>query len=442
MSSSIVAVHDAYEDSSTAWTHPETGTNWLQELLPRQIKICRIVSYSYDTPVASFFADDAADNVQRLAESLVQQLRADRQLAGCVRRPIIFVCHGLGGVLVKKSLIYSSTRTAPKVVPLWDQFISTFAIFFFGTPHGKANQSNWLTLERLARQKGEKRRTLFHAAEQFRSVGHGHAQVPQSVDTEFSPLARQFHMFYFWEGLPTSLGGHSDYIVTYESAAPNVDTAEKAGIHASHPNMVKFASMHSSDYRTALASLQYYCEKAPQIIAHRWNQADIALQERRAGEAWELGGFGFDVHLEVPFRSSNTVNNRHLHLPKEATTHFIGREDMLESLKAALLPGGSTRTSPGRKSFVIYGMGGSGKTELCSNFASHHKHRYGVPATAISLFFTTDSLGSAILLFSQYAPRRRRPSAIPFRRSVNWLNWSQLRGPADISLISLQAHGS
>jgi hypothetical protein len=131
-----------------------------------------------------------------MAESFVQELRADRQFAGALRRPIVFVCHGMGGVLVKKSLIYASTRTAPKVAHLWDHYVSTFAILFFGTPHRDVDKSIWRDYETMTKSRVD---TLFRT-----TTGKGDSQMPRLVDNDFMPLVKQFHLFFFfWEQLQT-----------------------------------------------------------------------------------------------------------------------------------------------------------------------------------------------------------------------------------------------
>lgn len=360
------------EDSAEAWVHPKSGLNWLRDLLPKDVHVGRVVTYGYDAAAASFFTDDAPQTVQRMAESLVQELRANRQFAGTLKRPIIFVCHGLGGLLVKKCLIYSSTRTAPKVVHLWDPFVSTFAILLFGTPHGRAKGSNWVALERLS---AGHRGLIPYAGSLGRNTLKGDVQISQSIDNDFAPLMKQFHMFFFWEELPTALGNQSDFVVDPESAAPKVDNTETSGIHSTHSGMVKFGSRESSDYRTVIDALRRYSEKAPRIIEHRWSQAEAALIQLRAGEAWELGGFGFDVHLEQPFRHRDIPVHRHFYPPQATVSQYVGREAMLDMISASFLPKGSITDSPGRKSFVVFGMGGSGKTQLCCQFAATFKHQ-------------------------------------------------------------------
>jgi hypothetical protein len=103
----------------------------------------RILTYSYDSSVSTFFDKDSPKSVWGLAETLVAALGSDRKLAGMGERPIIFICHGLGGVLIKRSLIYSSTRKGAGHEHIWDQYITTYAILFFGTPQRGALSSAW-----------------------------------------------------------------------------------------------------------------------------------------------------------------------------------------------------------------------------------------------------------------------------------------------------------
>jgi len=333
-----------------------------------------------------------------MAESLVQELRANRQFAGSLKRPIIFVCHGIGGVLVKKSLIYSSTRTAPKVSHLWDQFVSTFAIIFFGTPHGRIVKSNWLDFEASMSSSLTRRSSSFSSIRRLTrrlEDGDTDPQMPRLVDMDFAPLVKQFHMFYLWEELPTRLGDRWEFLVDAQSAAPSMDNTESAGIHATHSQMAKFQSRESSDYRTVIAALSSFSEKAPTVISNRWKQADMALIQLRIGEVREIGGFAFDVHLEKPVQDHEIKAQRHFHLPEDITSTYIGREDILATLRASFFPGGSPVSKAGQKSFVVFGMGGCGKTELCSKFASDNKHEYERPFSqsinAIANLASTDT---------------------------------------------------
>lgn len=77
---------------------------------------------------------------------LVLGLQADRALEDCLQRPVIFICHGLGSIFVKKALAYSSTRTSQHIEHLYSIFASTYAILFFGTPYQGTNKAQWLAV--------------------------------------------------------------------------------------------------------------------------------------------------------------------------------------------------------------------------------------------------------------------------------------------------------
>jgi hypothetical protein len=338
------------------------------------------LTYGYDTSASALFASDALETIQGLAESFVQELRANRKLAGTLRRPIIFVCHGFGGVLVKKSLAYSWTRTAPKVDHLWDQYVSTFAVLFFGTPHGDVSMSNWLDWEATSHKLPRIASNTASLGRSRPSNERGAVQISRLVNHEFSPLVRRFYLFFFWEQLPTTLGSRVDFLVEQRSAAPKLDDTEAAGIHANHVEMIKFKSRASSDYRTVLAALDTYCEKAPAFISRRWELAPRRLQALRRGEAEEIGGVEFDIRSEEPFRSPGIRprGRLHFHVPDEVTPNFVGREDALSTIYHHFFPEDGSPGAPARrKAFIVFGMGGSGKTELCCKFATEYKNRYG-----------------------------------------------------------------
>ncbi|KAF2100842.1 hypothetical protein NA57DRAFT_36754 [Rhizodiscina lignyota] len=375
----IVAVHSLNEDSVEAWTDDATGINWLQDLLPKQLKIARILTYGYDASYETFFGAHAASNIQRIAHSFLQQLQADRRLEKAQKRPIIFICHGLGGVLVKKTLIFSSSRTASHVHHLWSIFLSTFAILFFGTPHDREDKSNWFVLEGHSDAKQQ------HDPRSYTSFSHD-LNCFHAITDQFPAIDKRFRMFFFWEEIRTQTtryGSRAYFIVDQTSAVPEMDNIEKSGIHATHSGMIKFNSIDSSSYRTVLDALTRYCEAAPRFIPRQWDDALQTLAQIRASEAYGLGGVEFDVRVERPHRSLEIdlqrTTNRYFYPPQEPTPGFVGREEMILALHSALFlqnSGGSARGLSRRKSFIVYGMGGSGKTEFCSKFAQDYRDEY------------------------------------------------------------------
>lgn len=86
------------------------------------------------------------DKVQGHATTLVADLEAERSLTNASRRPLIFVCHGLGGIIVKCALVHSASRTSHQTSHLNSIYVSTFAIVLFGTPHDHIDVGRWLAL--------------------------------------------------------------------------------------------------------------------------------------------------------------------------------------------------------------------------------------------------------------------------------------------------------
>ncbi|KAH9208242.1 Alpha/Beta hydrolase protein, partial [Leptodontidium sp. 2 PMI_412] len=123
----IVAVHGITGNAYDTWIHGN-GTFWLQDLIPKDLPGVRVFSYGYPADVFCTFATGTIDT---FARSLLESLKRERRSKDLQKRPIIFICHSMGGIVVKKALIvakiedelYESIRT------------SVNGILFLATPH-------------------------------------------------------------------------------------------------------------------------------------------------------------------------------------------------------------------------------------------------------------------------------------------------------------------
>ncbi|KAF7116950.1 hypothetical protein CNMCM5793_005580 [Aspergillus hiratsukae] len=385
----IVAVHGLNEHPTTAWTAPETGTLWLKDLIPKHIPQARVLSFGYESSASLFDGLGFVDRVQSLATTLVAQLESDRSLADCGKRPIIFVCHGLGGVIVKKALAHSASSLSPLVAHLNDIFISTFAILFFGTPHSNINLANWLALESLGVRDGSA-----HRAGSSQSSPPKKLRSLESITEQFAPLMKKFYVSFFWEGMPTDFGGYHDFLVEPASAAPAIYESPKCAIvGATHSKMVKLLDW-SPSYSTVLATLKRYCLKAPGVINDRWKQAIDALARARLNEAHEIAGFRFSLPDKladhcIKDTSQQEARNQHLYTPLLPSIDYIGRKEIREQIRQALLLPETDFIRQGQRRFIVHGIAGSGKSQLCTNFASDNRESYwGV--------FTIDATSEAL----------------------------------------------
>lgn len=388
MALSLVAVHGLNENLTDAWTDPATRILWLRDLLPEALNIARILTFGYNAEATAFYGSGSADRILQHAHTLVADLQADRALEGCSKRPIVFLCHGLGGILVKKALAYSSSRLSKNLEHLYSIFTSTYAVLFFGTPHRGTEKGSWLPRARwdrvLARARHRKESALLSTVE-------NESETLQAITDQFMPLMKQFHIFFFWEEVKTDTGDESVYIVEESSAAPIVDNTERAGIHANHAQMIQFSNRTMSSYRTVIEALMRYCRDAPSVITYRWQQATESLARARNNEAFELMGTAFDVHnrghpFQYQRQSSERPQNRYFQLPQAVSSIFTGREKVSSSLTKAFWGSENATVTKQQRRFVIYGIGGSGKTQFCSKFAQDHRERYDNTALLPSFF--------------------------------------------------------
>lgn len=104
---------------------------WPRDLLPSLISDVRVLTWGYDADVDGF-GSRSQSTINQHAESLLSDIADQREVADHYKRPIAFVVHSLGGIVVKAALNRSSTIQGTR---LKDIAPVTFGICFLGTPH-------------------------------------------------------------------------------------------------------------------------------------------------------------------------------------------------------------------------------------------------------------------------------------------------------------------
>ncbi|KAF1843675.1 ribonuclease-like protein p/mrp subunit [Cucurbitaria berberidis CBS 394.84] len=288
----IVAVHGLNGHPFKTWTTNKTNRFWLKDsdLLPTHLKRARILTFGYNAAVASLLGKTSSDRILQHAQTLVAQLVADRELEDALQRLIIFICHLLGGIVVKRALAYSLSRTSKLVYYLHSIFVFIYGILFLGTLHNGSSKAG-LALFSLI----EPRNTDHHpyiiivnTDSQLADALHQGLEVLQNITDMFAPLMKNFRIYFFWEQEKTNLGTTLAYIVEENSAAPILDDTERAGLPYGHADMAKFESRTSPGYRLVVAALLRYSREAPDVVSMRWIHAADMLKSKRQNEAAEL----------------------------------------------------------------------------------------------------------------------------------------------------------
>ncbi len=313
-------MHGLNGDPHNTWTADKSKIFWPAQLLPPVLEEerARILVYGYDADVTSFTDGASRDKIHNHAEHLIAELAANRRIRKATERPIIFVAHSLGGLVVKRALIYSSEIRGNYTEHLRSIFVSTYGMLFLGTPHKGSDLAAW----------GSRLEAICSAVMPSRVVDSNDALVKalktnnetlQNIDRQFIQLISRFHVYFFHEGKPTKLAHTTGFVVDEDSASPTVQDVERAVIQADHSHMCKFESDGAPGFDLVAEGIQRYAEEAPAIITSRWESEHAERIAKKRSEIEEI--------LPGEFRSHAWYQEKWQHhcyrLQKHRTSHRL-----------------------------------------------------------------------------------------------------------------------
>ncbi|KAE8452345.1 hypothetical protein EG329_001045 [Mollisiaceae sp. DMI_Dod_QoI] len=129
----IFAIHGLGGDKFKTWT--EDGKLWLRDFLPNQLPEARVFTYGYDATVA--FSKSSAE-LDGFARNFLHRAESSRVSKVEQARPMVVICHSLGGLLFKQAL--SICHSDPIYREMIDKFLG---VVFMGTPHGGSDVAFW-----------------------------------------------------------------------------------------------------------------------------------------------------------------------------------------------------------------------------------------------------------------------------------------------------------
>ncbi len=270
--------------------------------------------YGYDADVTLFTdvvsRDKIHDSAQikDLGKLLIAELCENRRIREATQRPIVFVGHSLGGLVIKEALNYSSEIRDTKIEYLRSIFISTHSVLFLGTPHIGSNTENWAPLLESICGAVLPSRVVDTQPQMVDALKAG-SETLQSIDRQFIKITTRFRVYSFHEGKPTNLRGGLQYVVDEESASPNVLDVQRAIIHQDHAHMCKFENKNDSDFSSVVGAIQRSIYEAPEMVKTRWNsEKSEPLKEpfpRTNKDGGELDGI-----VETLYSSISEVRHR------------------------------------------------------------------------------------------------------------------------------------
>ena len=251
---------------------------WIRDALPEQLPGARVMVYGYDSTLAnSTSSHHLGDVASRFRESL--QVNIGRRTK-C--RPLIFIAHSLGGLVLKQAMIQMASGDAADL----ENLRVTFAILFFGVPDQGMDTKALFEMVRgqasiqLLAACDKNSSLLQELADRFQAVfDFRDSHVISFFETEESPTA------ILNEG-KWSMTGDPAILVDRYSAKSGRSWEDKLShlypINCGHSEMVKFPE-HDENCEVVLGKLKRVSELAPAVIRARW-KTDSEVVEKVAFE--------------------------------------------------------------------------------------------------------------------------------------------------------------
>ncbi|KAN0070627.1 hypothetical protein V8E54_011496 [Elaphomyces granulatus] len=304
----LVAVHGLDGDAKQTWTHRETNALWLQDFLPQDVQNTRVMTFGYNASAA--FGSTTATIIDH-AKDLLTCLVDKREEEDETTRPIIFVGHSLGGIVIKQALVQA--RIEPQYQAISE---ATVGIIFLGTPHrGSENAAYGKVLAGVAI-------TVMHNPSlALIKALHVNSEALMRLTTDFRFQLPKYQISSFYEMKPMVI--FSSLIVEKHSALLDIPGEDQIPVDANHEDICKFAHRNDAVY-----------EKLFKRVRRMLRSVDIDNRDNSS------------------------------------------RNDVLRKLRDCCLPSRNESRLATQKLFILYGLGGTGKTQICTKFANIHREMF------------------------------------------------------------------
>ncbi|PVF91412.1 TPR-like protein [Serendipita vermifera] len=340
----IVAIHGLGGHRERSWT-AKNGKMWLKDFLPNDISNARILTYGHDADTHSR-TYMTPQRLLHFAEDFVQDLSRERK--SDPERPIIFLAHSLGGIILKKALALCNAANSDPDKQCIN--VSTYAILFFGTPHSGANGIE------LAQWMGKLLSVYMFTDHRILEALERDSIELQDIQTFYLYASKRVRSIYFYEKLPTEMiTGVAEVIVPRSSANIQGDhNATVTSLYADHRKMVKFQDKDEENYRKIVYYLSKLVNEAPAEVERSWTE------EKR--------------HRNIDNGEVQPLSHSILPKPRlPVSRNYVRRPDIENFLTEKLLPSSSPALQP---RCVLYGLGGSGKTQVASFWIETNKDNF------------------------------------------------------------------
>ncbi|KAI0502829.1 Alpha/Beta hydrolase protein [Xylaria bambusicola] len=259
----IVFVHGLGGGRTETWTWKNQYRTqfWPQTLLPKDCPTARIMSFGYNEDFAHFYPQSPKTvapefTIDNYSSSLLQALAGLREKSDTATRPIIFVAHSLGGLVVANALARpQGTEQAAKEIS--DRTVGTV---FLGTPFegssiAKYGHAALGFLSHFTSTQTANLEALQKRSEKLTAITHLFAKFLKERDR--SPTLPYLEVACFFEDRPLYKGPIKIGIIVPKESASWLGV-DAISIPKDHQEMCRFEDEDGSDYKSVAAKLRQF----------------------------------------------------------------------------------------------------------------------------------------------------------------------------------------
>ncbi|KAI0455693.1 hypothetical protein F5B21DRAFT_178737 [Xylaria acuta] len=273
----LIAVPGLGSHPLGSWKSSTGNEIWLRDYVPWDIPNYRVILYGYDTKLQG---NHSKQSIEDLGGACMESITAFRADTDTSQRPIIFIGHSLGGLLIKEALIRARKRSGDGS----NLHKACYGMLFFGVPNlGLRNdqlgaivqgQPNQALIDSLIVDKdSEPSDFLRRISDQFSETCKGQYPVINFFERKYSPTV-QVHA----DGTLRKTGEMS-LLVTKESATKTglVAAAEEDNIplDTDHSGLVKYDSRNHELYMIVRRRLAKIIDEAKKEVAERFSEQSL-----------------------------------------------------------------------------------------------------------------------------------------------------------------------
>ena len=224
---------------------------WPRDLLPRVFPQARITTWGYGVQIEKMFASASQATIFHHAQTLLSDLAMLRGSEPDKTKPLVFIAHSLGGIIVKDALSLSQND----LTHLKEILPATIGVMFLGTPHHGSKAAS------LGKVAFEISRVCFQNPniDILRGLERN-SEILERITRSFGQILAAGHLrvHSFREELDTkgmSIVDASSYSIGYLYET-------KGSLYANHRNMAKISSFNDINFQRVTSVIQMWLDES------------------------------------------------------------------------------------------------------------------------------------------------------------------------------------